>query len=299
VARIRSVKPEFWQDEKLSTVSRDARLLFIGLWNFADEQGRLRGNPKKIRGEVFPYDDDLDVSALLDELSRIGCVVRYYVDGQSYLWIRHFERHQKTDPRLTSKLPAPSPADAQVCETPNTPICSDIAPTHRDEKAPSRWQVAGGREQVAGSKWQVASSVEQVPAAQAEPATRPPLELTSPPEKSPPTPVVEVFEHWRDRMRKDARTLCSPKRRKRIEERLEEGWSVEELKLAIDGCAVTPHNQGQNERGEKYDDLELICRDAEHVERFMRNARAPPRPMTRGRATEGEKCGPDYAMEAF
>jgi hypothetical protein len=57
---------------------------------------------------------------------------------------------------------------------------------------------------------------------------------------------------------------------------MREGYTVEQLKLAVDGCARTPHNMGENDQRQRYDDLELICRDGAHVERFMRNATGPP-----------------------
>ncbi len=104
------------------------------------------------------------------------------------------------------------------------------------------------------------------------------------------TPADAVFEHWRRVLSKAAHAKFKGKRRRRVLERLKDGFSVEDLKRAIDGCARTPHNMGQNDRGEVFDDLELICRDVEHVERFMRNADKPPNPAgTKGRATNADK----------
>ena len=54
--RIRTIKPEFWKDERLSTLSRDARLLYIALWCESDDEGRLRGNQSYLHGALFPYD---------------------------------------------------------------------------------------------------------------------------------------------------------------------------------------------------------------------------------------------------
>lgn len=92
----------------------------------------------------------------------------------------------------------------------------------------------------------------------------------------PPSDVVEVFEHWRTVMA-TPRSILDKKRRAAVQARLAEGRTVEDLKSAIDGCAKTPHNMGVNDRGEKFNDLELICRNGPNVERFMRNAQAPPR----------------------
>lgn len=88
----------------------------------------------------------------------------------------------------------------------------------------------------------------------------------------PPAPdrAGEVFEHWRKVMGKTARTVLDVKRRKAIEDRLRD-YPVEDLKRAIDGCAATPWNMGENPKGKAYNDIELICRDAEHVEGFRDN----------------------------
>lgn len=111
MARIRTIKPEFWQDERLATLPRDVRLMFIGLWNIADDAGRLRGSPLFIRAQVFPYDLDVDVQGGLAALERAGRIQCYSVDGESYIWICKFSEHQKIDRPKLSNLPAPTPRD--------------------------------------------------------------------------------------------------------------------------------------------------------------------------------------------
>src|SRR4030065_361605 len=54
VARIRTIKPEFWTDDKVVQVSFPARLLFIGLWNFADDSGNLENSPVQIKMRILP-----------------------------------------------------------------------------------------------------------------------------------------------------------------------------------------------------------------------------------------------------
>lgn len=49
-------------------------------------------------------------------------------------------------------------------------------------------------------------------------------------------------------------------------------YDVTELKKAIDGCANTPYHMGKNETGQIYDDINLILRDSDHIERFINNA---------------------------
>lgn len=69
-----------------------------------------------------------------------------------------------------------------------------------------------------------------------------------------------------------------PKRDTAIRRALKLGYSESDLIAAIDGCSKTPHNMGDNDRGERYDGLDLILRDAAHIDRFIANAANPPKP---------------------
>ena len=55
MARNRMIKPEFWEDEKVAKLSFEARLLFLGLLNFADDKGYIRNKPIIIKAKIFPY----------------------------------------------------------------------------------------------------------------------------------------------------------------------------------------------------------------------------------------------------
>src|SRR5690348_16547850 len=109
--RIRSLKPEMWADEKVGCVSRDARLLFVGLITMADDDGRLRAMPAAILGHVFPYDLDAlkKLAGWIDELAVAGLALPYTVAGHSYIVLPGFERHQVINRRKESTLPSPPP----------------------------------------------------------------------------------------------------------------------------------------------------------------------------------------------
>jgi hypothetical protein len=116
VARIRSVKPEFWTDRKMArSLSREARLFYIALWNQADEHGRLQGDPRFLKGQCFPYDDDLgldDIDRLVDEVAASGRAVKYVVDGDPYLFLPKLGDHQRLEPnKVASRHPSPVEAD--------------------------------------------------------------------------------------------------------------------------------------------------------------------------------------------
>lgn len=80
-----------------------------------------------------------------------------------------------------------------------------------------------------------------------------------------------VFGFWREHM-KHQKAALDTKREKAITARLRDGYSVDDLLLAVKGCKLTPHNMGKNDRNQVYDDIELICRDAAHVDRFIKTA---------------------------
>ena len=87
--------------------------------------------------------------------------------------------------------------------------------------------------------------------------------------------VKKVFDHWRQTMN-HPRAVLDDDRKKNIRNALKWGYSVEDLKQAISGCAITPHNIGQNDRGQRYDGLHIILRKADQIDRFMRNCHQPP-----------------------
>ena len=89
-----------------------------------------------------------------------------------------------------------------------------------------------------------------------------------------------VFDHWRQALN-HPKAVLDPKRAAAIERALK-NYSVDELCRAVDGCKASPHHMGQNNTGQRYDDIELIVRDAKHVEQFLQCASAPPAPGVRG-----------------
>lgn len=88
--------------------SPNARLMFIGMWNFADDTGRLPHSAKSIKAKVFPSDDiSLDgIRGMLRELSANGLIIVYAVEDEEYLQITGWQ-HQRIDKPQPSKYPAP------------------------------------------------------------------------------------------------------------------------------------------------------------------------------------------------
>jgi hypothetical protein len=100
--RIRTIKPEFWADEKIGTLQIPCRLFYIGCWNFADDFGVIRGNAVILKSQIFPYDEDLRVSEIkkwIDALVDARMLVPIIRSGESYYVIRTFHSHQVLDKR--------------------------------------------------------------------------------------------------------------------------------------------------------------------------------------------------------
>jgi hypothetical protein len=106
MARIRTIKPEFWRDEDLSTISAEAALLAIGLLNQADDEGYFNANSKLIESDVFPLRElSCTTTELLNELHRIGYVSMFYgTDSKRYGHIVNFEKHQVINKKNLSKI---------------------------------------------------------------------------------------------------------------------------------------------------------------------------------------------------
>jgi hypothetical protein len=110
VPRIRTIKPSFWGDEKVSELSREARLLFIGLVSMADDDGRFLASHQAIAGYIFPNDDDVSVKrlrSLLDELACQGMITLYDKGRIRYGALPQFRKHQRISHPQRSTLPPP------------------------------------------------------------------------------------------------------------------------------------------------------------------------------------------------
>jgi hypothetical protein len=107
--RARMIKPEFWEDEKVAELSCWSRLTYIALWNFADDFGRVKGNPKWLLHRIFPYDDHsaTDLQSWLDELERLDRISPYEVNNEKYYIIINFSKHQRVNNKSNWCYPCP------------------------------------------------------------------------------------------------------------------------------------------------------------------------------------------------
>jgi len=98
MARIRTIKPEFFRHEELQGLGTDVMLVFAGLWTQCDSKGRFKWRPRQLKLDILPF-IDFDMEGILGKLESSGFVTRYEVDGKKYGFIPTFRIHQ----RITGK----------------------------------------------------------------------------------------------------------------------------------------------------------------------------------------------------
>lgn len=122
---------EFWLDEKIGSLPPEARLLYIGTWSLADDNGVLRGNPAYIRSQLFAYDEEVtaaDVRRWIELLTAERMLVPFTHCGEHYLLVRRFRDHQKIDARYATELIPFAEVEAAIAEAETANTLTDNAP---------------------------------------------------------------------------------------------------------------------------------------------------------------------------
>lgn len=254
MARIRTIKPELPHSPTLKRVSRETRLCFVLLWTLADDAGRARGGSRLLASLLYPYDDDAvdHMETWLSDLAGIGAIRRYVIDGEEYLDIPGWLKHQKIDKPSAAKYP-------EFVES-SRPLASIREPSPPEGKG----------EEGKGREGSVANPLGSAGV------------VVSPDPQGSPSKAVHargaaqrVFDYWRVATKHDGAKLTD-KRRRLIDARLKDGYSEEQLCAAVDGCKASAFHQGENERAAVFDDIELICRTGEKLESFINHGQRKP-----------------------
>lgn len=131
MARIRTIKPEFFTSEDIVKLSPLARLLYVALWCEADREGRMQWKPATFKLRYFPG-DNCDILAMCDELTSSKLVVLY---GDGLAYIPKFSTHQHVNPR-ESQSSLPDPVDNN----------SSTTRQHASRRVKSEVDTQGGKE---------------------------------------------------------------------------------------------------------------------------------------------------------
>lgn len=277
MARIRTIKPEFYSSPQVVNCSLPARLLFIGLWSFSDDAGIHPASALRLKMQVFPSDPFIEEQILewVNELIAVKLIREYEFGGERYWQVAGWH-HQRIDkPNYRYPLPESSTlasrVDDEVSKNQHGQLKENSANSCRDvnERVASirPRNVMECNVKKRNNKQQCQVSSETLPLSISENNPNLPA-LTDKQAAEAKSKVNEVFEHWKTTMA-HPRAKLDKKRTTKIQQALKLGYTVEDLKYAIDGCASNSFNMGENDRKQRYDGIELILRDAEHIEGFI------------------------------
>lgn len=131
MARARNIKPGLFKNEILGVADPLYTLLFEGLWVLADREGRLEDRPVRIKGELFPYRDGLDMESMLDWLADNDFIQRYSIGGKRYIWIKEFVKHQNPHKNETESV-IPPPEEPKTTTEEIGSSSEEIGSAHAD-----------------------------------------------------------------------------------------------------------------------------------------------------------------------
>lgn len=90
------IKPKFWDDAKIGRISRDARLLYIGMWNFCDDLGVIRADSVWIKSKIFPFDQMQiqQFDKICQEILKNGFISLFSYRDEKFYYLPKFSLHQ-------------------------------------------------------------------------------------------------------------------------------------------------------------------------------------------------------------
>ena len=140
MARRRMIDPGIWQSESFASLSVLGRLVFIGLFSQADDEGRGRAKPVYIKSTLLPYDEDIRVADIDKTLSEIGSkmsVTFYTFAGSQYYSLDKWTVYQRVDKPQQSKIPPPESAEndtPELIENDSGMILESFSPKGKEVK---------------------------------------------------------------------------------------------------------------------------------------------------------------------
>lgn len=207
MARIRSIHPGLFTDEEFLCLSDAARVLLVGLWTEADDQGVFEWKPMTIKARLRPVNED-SVSDLLAELQEQRFVTRFDHAEKSYGAVRNFRKYQR--PRKPNEI-HPLPDEIRTYVGLSDPSTEPVPhQTGTDAGKPPQMEEEGGRRKDVN------------PLQAAEGKSHPGERETDRPALPPVDPVVE-----------DARAILDAHRETVIEVYARSGWQPHREDMAV------------------------------------------------------------------
>lgn len=245
----RMLKKAICKSRKMAELDSDsARLLYVIMLPYLDIEGRLEADPYLIKGRIVPRLKDWDlpkIETCLMELVKCKMILLYQNDGDRYLQFTKFKDHQKLYPskESSSKIPKPPKKnDANLEENQEDGLITPDKLLRTPDKLPAS-KVKKSKEKQSKEKKILLSN--------------------------------EIFSYWQKTMNL-SRSKFTDGRKQKIKTRLDEGYTINDIKKAIDGCRASIYHMGENDNNTIYNDLTLICRTGEKLEWFIQKTKIAP-----------------------
>jgi hypothetical protein len=243
VPRHRSLKPSIWTSKDVVRLSVVGRLVFIVMITQADDEGRLHTDAHHLATVHLPGSGvtTIEVASQLKLMQRLGMVQPYRDhENQTCFAILNWSAHQRIDHPTSSRIQAPP-----VLSRPLARIRADS--TGKDGRREKDGRMEGDTSPVArtlanGSALALLDSDDL-------------------------TPRQLVFQAWVEATQRTGRTQLDAKRSRLIDIALA-SYALPDCLDAVRGWRFSPHHRGENDRATIYNDIELLLRDAKHIEFF-------------------------------
>jgi hypothetical protein len=246
MARIRTIKPEFFTSEDIVSLTPLARLFYVSLWCESDRDGRLSWKLRTLKMRYLPG-DDCDIQVLADELLSAGLVHLYVVDGCEYAYLPGFSKHQIINNREASST-LPAPPFAQVAQ--DLHVKHDASGTRESgdthdaegKGKEGKGKEGKGREEEGKDICQQADD------------------------------LTAIFDYWCSVMNKRGTAKFTEDRKRAVKARMKEGYTAAHIMQAIDGCSRSDFHMARDGKNTTvYDDLAMICKSGSQLEKLAMN----------------------------
>ncbi|MFA4900888.1 MAG: hypothetical protein WC563_15325 [Brevundimonas sp.] len=257
--RIRTIKPEVTEDDLAAALSDSAWRMWVSMWTLADDFGDVRASDRYLASHVWQDTARMKVVPslkleLATKVIRPGqhpMIMLYEINGEEYARIKGFPRHQRIDNGGQARVPEPTSEQSQA---------------HALRFAETRGDSHMVRQPTLDSARFAALPPTSGPDHDHDLQSGPPTTTT---EATPVSPVDEVFLHWQKTLKPGAKKTAG--RLTRIRARLAEGFTGEQLRLAVTGSLEDDWLMGRTPGSRKggYKDIDTVLRDAAQVERLI------------------------------
>ncbi len=252
MARIRSIKPEFWKSETIAALPIGDRLTFIGLWSYVDDNGVGVDSYKLIAAELYGLEDDpravrLDMRETLARLAAASLITRYVFEGKRYFRVTNWDEHQRIDRPNKPRYPKPEDAGVKVLDGQLAAQMDGAETTPADDSRNSRetlaqpsrnpidWSSGAGEQGNRGVPPTAGRPNAPEPAAATKPEQPPLIEalIAEPEEPPPPQKANEIVAWWIERCdQRPAKEVLGPMS-KHIKSLLDQGFLPEHITQGI------------------------------------------------------------------